>query len=59
MVDVHPITATTSQETINKLRQTFTTLGIHRKIVSDNAAVFTNSEFQEFLSRNGIVHHRS
>ena len=58
-VDVHSIIATTSQETINKFRQTFLTLGIPSLNVSDNAAVFIISEFQEFLSRNGIVHCRS
>ena len=45
-VDVHPTTAATFQETINKPRQTFGTLGIPRKILSDNAAVFTSSKFR-------------
>ena len=58
-VDVHLTKTATAQETISKLRQTFATFGLPKIIVSDNAAVFTGSEFQMFLSNNGIIHRRS
>ena len=58
-VDVHLIKTTTAQETISNLRQTFATLSLPKIIVSDNTAVFTSSEFQIFLSNNGIIHRRS
>ena len=40
-------------------RQTFATLGLPKIIVGDNAAVFTDSEFQMLLSNNGIINRKS
>ncbi len=58
-LDVHITNSATAQSTISKLRQSFAIFGLPKKIVSDNAAVFTGSEFQNFLSMNGIQHCRS
>ena len=57
-LEVLPVRAATSEETIEKLRRLFSTFGIPDKIVSDNGSVFTSGEFETFLKNNGIVHIR-
>ena len=47
---------TTAAVTIQKLQQTFATLGLPEILVSDNGAAFTSWEFQEFIKQNGITH---
>lgn len=66
MVDAHSkyieaflTSSTSSQVTINKLRQSFATHGIPSVIVSDNATGFTSEEFETFCKNNGIKHTRS
>ncbi|KAK3100735.1 hypothetical protein FSP39_024398 [Pinctada imbricata] len=44
----------TSENTIAKLQQIFSTHGIPDTIVSDNGPLFTSREFKQFLQRNGI-----
>ena len=44
--------------TNEKLRQTFSTLGLPKLIASDNGHAFTSSELQLFLKENGIIHKR-
>ncbi|KAK3089020.1 hypothetical protein FSP39_000173 [Pinctada imbricata] len=44
----------TSENTIAKLQQIFSTHGIPDTIVSDNGPSFTSREFKQFLQRNGI-----
>ena len=50
-------TATTSK-TIGMLRDIFARLGIPNEIVSDNAACFTSSEFEDFMKCLGVTHTR-
>lgn len=44
----------TSDSTITMLREIFSRNGLPQILVSDNATVFTSSEFKEFCQRNGI-----
>lgn len=55
-LDVHVITSATSSATIDRLRQTFAIHRLPRVIVSDNGSAVTISEFQDFMSQNGIKH---
>ena len=53
------VNSATSAITIQKLRSMFATHGLPRVVVSDNGSVFTSSEFQEFMTKNGIRHIRT
>lgn len=55
-LDIHPMSAATSTSTIGKLREMFATHGLPETIVSDNGSVFTSTEFQQFVKKNGITH---
>ena len=55
-MEVVRMTSTTSENTINVLRTLFSSHGIPNYLVSDNAAQFTEAEFQTFLKKNGIKH---
>ena len=55
-LEVLPVKAATSSETIGKLRQLFSTFGLPDKIVSNNGSVFTSREFADFMASNGISH---
>ena len=55
-MDVIPVKSATSAVTIQKLRNIFAVHGLPRRIVTDNGTVFTSSEFEEFMTRNGIHH---
>ena len=55
-LDVYPTSNATSQVTIEKLRQCFSTHGLPQTIVSDNGTCFTSQEFESFLKQNGIQH---
>ena len=55
-LEVLPVKAATSIETIGKLRQLFSTFGLPDKIVSNNGSVFTRREFADFMASNGISH---
>ena len=58
-MDVIPVKSATSAVTIQKLRNIFAVHGLLRRIVTDNGTVFTSSEFEEFMTRNGIHHVRT
>ncbi len=58
-LDVMPVSAATSSVTIEKLRAVFATHGLPERIVTDNGAVFTSVEFENFLHANGIAHTRT
>ena len=55
-MDVIPVHAATSSATIEKLRVIFATHGLPERIVTDNGAVFTSDEFEDFLKTNGVTH---
>jgi len=55
-LEVHRMKSITSTATIEKLREMFATHGLPATLVSDNGSNFTNSEFQEFMKKNGIKH---
>ena len=55
-LDVHMMSNTTSMATIEKLRSIFSIFGLPRVLVSDNAMVFTSTEFKRFSDENGIKH---
>lgn len=58
-IDVYPTNSATSQVTIEKLRQCFSTHGLPQTIVSDSGTCFTSQEFETFLKQNGIQHKTS
>ena len=58
-MDVHLTHTSTSQITVDKLRQTFATFGLPGMIVTDNGPSFTSKEFQSFMTENGIIHKKS
>lgn len=49
-----PMTSTTAERTIEKLRFVFAYAGIPEEIVSDNGPQFVSAQFKEFLKMNGI-----
>ena len=53
-LEVHVVPSTSAAATIDKLRAIFATFGLPDQIVSDNGPGFTSTEFQQFLSANGI-----
>ena len=55
-LEVYAVENATSETTIRKLNQTFTTHGLLETIVTDNGTVFTSREFQDFSVQNGIRH---
>ena len=55
-MDVHIVSSATSQSTIEKMRNSFATLGLPEMLVMDNSSVFTSSEFTNFVKQNGIGH---
>ncbi|XP_041823137.1 uncharacterized protein K02A2.6-like [Melanotaenia boesemani] len=58
-IDAYLTNSATSQVTIEKLRQCFSTHGLPQTIVSDNGTCFTSQEFKTFLKQNGIQHKTS
>ena len=58
-IEVSIVNSATSAITIQKLRSMFATHGLPRVVVSDNGSVFTSSEFQQFMIKNGINHIRT
>ncbi|XP_031571846.1 uncharacterized protein K02A2.6-like [Actinia tenebrosa] len=54
--EVEVMQSTTTEKTIEKLRQIFGRYGVPQTLVSDNRPQFTAHIFQEFLKRNGIKH---
>ena len=46
----------TAWDTIQELREVFSTMGLCQEIVTDNGPTFTSLEFQKFLRHNGVKH---
>ena len=57
-LEVAVVSAATSKNTIDKLREMFARHGIPGTMVTDNGTPFTSFEFQTFVVRNGIQHCR-
>eukprot|EP00057_Strongylocentrotus_purpuratus_P023342 XP_011677816.1 PREDICTED: uncharacterized protein K02A2.6-like [Strongylocentrotus purpuratus] len=57
-MDVHITTKSTSEATIEKLREVFATHGLPNTLVSDNGPCFTSDEFAKFMKMNAINHIR-
>ncbi|VDI55684.1 Hypothetical predicted protein [Mytilus galloprovincialis] len=55
-IDIHIMSSTTSEATVDKLKQTFATHGLCDLIITDNGTAFTSREFAEFIRVNGIKH---
>ena len=55
-LDVAVVPLANSTNTIQSLRNIFSTHGLPQVIVSDNGAPFVSTEFKEFLFKNGIRH---
>ena len=58
-LDVHVTSTSTSTATIKLLRKLFSTYGLPKLVVSDNATNFTSDEFEAFLKANGVKHVRT
>ena len=63
IVDVHskwiealPMSTSTSEATIEKLRIAFSNHGLPEMVVTDNGSNFVSKEFEAFLKQNGIRH---
>ena len=55
-LEVHVTTTTSSAVTTDLLRKSFSIFELPEVVVSDNAANFTNEEFQAFMKSNGVKH---
>ena len=55
-LDVQLMNSITSESTIAKLKDIFTTHGLPQKIVTDNGPSFTSSTFKAYMDQNGIKH---
>jgi len=55
-LEVFPMTFTTSNATIQCLREVFARFGLPERIVTDNVPNFVSFEFTHFLKQNGITH---
>ena len=58
-LEVHIVNSTSSEVTIHKLQQIFSTHGLPEQLVSDNGTAFTCHEFQSFMKQCGIQHIRT
>lgn len=55
-IEVHICQSATSSATIDRLRRTFSQLGLPEVIVSDNGPNFVSREMENFMVKNGIRH---
>ncbi|KAL2095791.1 hypothetical protein ACEWY4_007939 [Coilia grayii] len=55
-LEVFPVKSATSTATVDHLRDVFSAHGLPHTVVSDNASIFTSSEFEGFLKLNGVRH---
>ena len=58
-LEIHMMSSSTSEATVQKLRETFAVFGLPKTVVTDNGPCFTSSEFEQFLLKNGIAHKTS
>ncbi|UYV70981.1 K02A2.6-like, partial [Cordylochernes scorpioides] len=55
-IEAKIVSTTSTETTINSLRELFATHGLADVIVSDNGTSFTSELFKTFLKRNGVRH---
>ncbi|CAG9091401.1 unnamed protein product [Plutella xylostella] len=55
-IEVFLMTRTTSDVTIDKLREAWARWGLPKQVVTDNGPPFTSESFENFLSSNGVRH---
>ena len=55
-LEVHIVNSTSSEVTIQKLQQIFSTQGLKEQIISDNGPAFTSHEFKDYMKQCGIHH---
>ena len=55
-LEVEIMLSTTSNATIEKLRDMFARFGLPEQLVSDNGPQFISNEFSQFMKLNGIKH---
>ena len=55
-IEAFPMSTSTSEATIEKLRIAFSTHGLPEMVVTDNGSNFVSKEFEAFLKQNGIRH---
>ena len=53
-LNVHPMNSFTSKTTTGKLRHLFAEHDLPDQYVTDNGTSFTNADFEEFMTNNGI-----
>ena len=53
-MDIQIMQSITSEKVIEVLKTIFATHGLPRKVVTDNGPSFTSTEFQDFMSSNGV-----
>ena len=53
-MDMHITNSATSAVTMEKMRNSFATLGLPEIVVIDNGPAFTSAECAQFMQRNGI-----
>ena len=51
---VLPTSTATAQSTVRNMKEVFATHGLPHEIVTDNGTPFTGTEFQQFVTQNGI-----
>ena len=56
--EVHVVSSTSAQQTIDKLRGMFACHGLPTTLVFDNGSPFQSAEFHKFMTANGILHRR-
>ena len=54
--EIHAMSSTTAQATVQQLRRIFATHGLPQMIVSDNGPQFASEEFEQFCTSRGIQH---
>ena len=57
--EIHAMSSTTVEKTIEVLRNIFAAYGLPEQIVTDNGPQFTAADFATFMKANGIRHIRS
>ena len=55
-IEAYKTASAVSTVVMQELRTTFARFGLPETIVTDNGTCFINSEFEEFLQKNGIRH---